>query len=120
MSMRKGGWQMSAREDAKQVYQCYIDREVERILVGLNEVRVSLSNEEGQAGGLRLPPSAPATNSCSGAGLMNALPRNGEQRGLTAAGRFTAPEPHEPTKVFGWLLVGLFAYCAFVLGWAIA
>jgi hypothetical protein len=31
-----------------------------------------------------------------------------------------APEPHEPTKVFGWLLVGLFAYCAFVLGWAIA
>jgi hypothetical protein len=55
-------------------------------------------------------------DSCSGAGLMNALPRNGEQRGLTAAGNFPAPEPHEPTKVLGWLLVGFAGFCVYVLG----
>jgi hypothetical protein len=27
-----------------------------------------------------------------------------------------APEPHEPTKVLGWLLVGFAGFCVYVLG----
>jgi hypothetical protein len=44
-------------------------------------------------------------------------PNNSEYQASPAGLRITeAPEPHEPTKVLGWLLVGFAGFCVYVLG----
>jgi hypothetical protein len=128
---------MSAREDARLVYQAFVDKEIAYLQRGLEEIekQLSLSDREGQAGGVPqlLRASAPA-NSCGGveghaelsrSNACTPLRESALNKGTASSGyqappaglRITeAPEPHEPTKVLGWLLVGFAGFCVYVLG----
>jgi hypothetical protein len=125
---------MSAREDARLVYQAFVDKEIAYLQRGLEEVerQLSLGNREGQAGGVPYEASASAERSesdDSGSLRITEVPErfhlqpeskrevlgNGSaDKSVEYFGR--SPEPHEPTKVLGWLLVGFAGFCVYVLG----
>jgi hypothetical protein len=59
---------------------------------------------------------SPSWSSLRAHGAQNVL-RNAVLSEPEARLRITeAPEPHEPTKVLGWLLVGFAGFCVYVLG----
>jgi hypothetical protein len=98
----------------------------------MDKFLVSLRDREGQAGGVPqlLRASAPAERGESVSSLrITEVPERFHQQpeskrelpGTTSADKSVeyfghAPEPHEPTKVLGWLLVGFAGFCVYVLG----
>jgi hypothetical protein len=129
---------MSAREDARLVYQAFVDKEIAYLQRGLEEIekQLSLSTKEGQADGV-LPYEASASALARGESVrepdslrITEVPERfhptSENSANIADDLDTAdksveyfghsPEPHEPTKVLGWLLVGFAGFCVYVLG----